>query len=348
MPPVRRPQRVIIRALEPAGSTANMLGAASCTRSPQPISLTPAAEGRCQHLRVHSARRMVIASFGAHLKTFYGRTSLPGTEKFVLNLGGESVHVKSIEGGAAACVVVAAAPAAGSFFREKHLSGVRYEPIAITVSTRLTARPLFEWITTAWRGTLARKNGAVLRADSNGTPKIKREFVNAVLFETTVPTLDSASSSFADFTVCLAPEATKDVAPLMSVPPPPIGDDPFLSSNFRLDIADLDCGHLFKIDSFTVRRLPDSGILEFPNLRVEVGGRSAASWRTWFQSVVDNPTSAHNEKAGSLSILNHNLTSVLAQINFFNLGIFRLENAPGSLSHVVADLYCERMDLAIG
>jgi hypothetical protein len=272
---------------------------------------------------------------------------LPGTEKFVLELGGQSVYVKSIEGGAAAGVVVLAPPAAGSFFREKHLSGMRFEPIAITVSSRLTARPLFEWITMAWRGTLAQKNGAVIRADGSGTLKVKREFVKAVLLETTVPMLDGASASAADFTVRLVPEVTKDVGPPISLPPSPMGDDPFLSRNFRLDIADLDCRQVSKIDSFTVKRIPDTGILEFPNLRIEVGGGSAASWRTWFQSVVTNPTGAGNEKVGTLSILNPNLTTVLAKINFFNLGIFRLENAPGNLSHVVADLYCERMELAI-
>jgi T4-like virus tail tube protein gp19 len=273
---------------------------------------------------------------------------LPGTEKFVLELGGQTVHVNSIDGGAATGVVVPGAPATGSFFREKHISGVRYEPITITVSSRIAARPLLEWITTAWRGTFAQKNGAVIRADDDGTPKIKREFVKAALLETTVPMFDSASTSSAVFTVRLAPEVTKDVAPPMSLPHAPAGDDPYLSRNFRLDIAALDCSRVSKIDPFTVKRIPDTGILEFPNLKIEVGVGSAASWHTWFQSVVTNPTSASNEKRGTLSILHPNLSTVLAKIDFFNLGIFRLESAPGNLSHVVADLYCERMDLTIG
>ena len=53
------------------------------------------------------------------------------TGSFVLEVEGQSVPVSSIEGGAAVGVVVIAAPTAGSRFREKHLSGVRYEPIAI-------------------------------------------------------------------------------------------------------------------------------------------------------------------------------------------------------------------------
>jgi hypothetical protein len=274
------------------------------------------------------------------------------TGSFILELEGQSVPVKSIEGGAAVGVVLTAAPAAGAHFREKHLSGVRFEPIAIAASSR-RPRALFDWITTAWQGTLAQKNGAVIRANATGTPQAKREFVKAALVETIVPMLDAGSRDPADFTVRLAPERTRDVTPPTSLPPvapPTPGDAPFLSANFRLNIVGLDCTRVSKIDSFTVKHnlTPATGVPEFPNLRIELSAVSAGTWRTWFQSfVVDGHSSATDEKSGSLSFLNANLTTVLATINFYNLGIFRLENAPADPSRVVAELYCERMELAI-
>ena len=274
------------------------------------------------------------------------------TGSFFLELEGQSVPVKSIEGGAPVGVVLTAAPAAGAHFREKHLSGVRFEPIAIAASSR-RARPLFDWITTAWQGTLAQKNGAVIRVDVNGRPQAKREFVKAILVETTVPMLDGASNNPADFTVRLAPERTRDVTPPTTLPPTSPstpGDAPFLSANFRLNIVGLDCTRVSKIDSFTVKHnlTPATGVPEFPNLRIELSAVSAGTWRTWFQSfVIDGHSSATDEKSGSLSFLNANLTTVLATINFHNLGIFRLENAPADPSRVVAELYCERMELAI-
>ena len=274
------------------------------------------------------------------------------TGSFFLELEGQSVPVKSIEGGAPVGVVLTAAPAAGAHFREKHLSGVRFEPIAIAASSR-RARPLFDWITTAWQGTLAQKNGAVIRVDVNGRPQAKREFVKAILVETTVPMLDGASNNPADFTVRLAPERTRDVTPPTTLPPTSPsapGDAPFLSANFRLNIDGLDCTRVSKIDSFTVKHnlTPATGVPEFPNLRIELSAVSAGTWRTWFQSfVIDGHSSATDEKSGSLSFLNANLTTVLATINFHNLGIFRLENAPADPSRVVAELYCERMELAI-
>jgi hypothetical protein len=274
------------------------------------------------------------------------------TGSFILELEGQSVPVKSIEGGAAVGVVMTAAPAAGAHFREKHLSGVRFEPIAIAASSR-RARPLFDWITTAWQGTLAQKNGAVIRVDANGRPQAKREFVKAILVETAVPMLDGASRDPADFTVRLAPERTRDVTPPTSLPPvgpPAPGDATFMSANFRLDIVGLDCTRVSKIDSFTVKHnlTPATGVPEFPNLRIELSAASAGTWRTWFQSfVIDGHSSATDEKSGSLSFLNASFTTVLATINFSNLGIFRLENAPADPSRVVAELYCERMELAI-
>jgi hypothetical protein len=270
------------------------------------------------------------------------------TASFVLELEGQSLPVKSIEGGAAVGVVVVSTPSAGSHFREKHLSGVRFEPIAIATSSRRPRR-LFEWITTAWQGTLAQKNGAVIRVDVNGRPQAKREFVKAILVETTVPMLDGASNSTADFTVYFAPERTSDVTPPTTLPPsgsPTPGDAAFMSSNFRLSIVGLDCTRVSKIDSFSVKQTPGTGLAEFPNLRIELSNVSAATWRTWFQSFLID-SSAANEKTGSLSFLNANLTTVLATINFFNLGIYRLENSPADPNRVVAELYCERMELAI-
>jgi hypothetical protein len=271
------------------------------------------------------------------------------TVRFILELGGqfEQVQVKAIEGGARVGVVLTAAPAAGSFFSEKHLSGVRYEPIAITNSFS-DARPLFDWITTAWRGTVAKKNGAVIR-DESGGPREKREFVNGVLMETTIPMLDAASRNAADFTLRLAPELTRDVPPPTTLPDPPNRRERFISSNFRLDISGLDCNQVSKIDSFTVKQKLLPNLVEFPNLRIELSSATAASWRSWFQSfAIDGHSDATNERTGTLTLLSQDFHRALATISFFNLGIFRLDNVPASEPiRVVADLYCERMDLAI-
>ena len=281
-------------------------------------------------------------------------TAAATTESFILELEGQSFPVQRADGGAPVGVVVES-PAGTSPFREKHLTGVQYEPLKIVVgSFEASQKPLFEWVKTAWQGTHVQKSGAMMRVDANGRPVSRREFVKAVVAETIIPELDGSSHDAAVVTVTLVPELTRDVTPPATLPPHGSGNHPttLMSSNFRLSIGGLDCTRVSKIDSFTVTQNA-AGALEFPNLRIELAASSAETWRAWFSTFViaGNSTTA-NEKSGSLSFLTPNLASVLATISFQNLGIFRLEAAPaaasGEVSRLVADLYCERMDLAIG
>ena len=149
-------------------------------------------------------------------------------------------------------------------------------------------------------------------------------------------------------------------------PAPPVS----LSSNFRLNIAGLDCTKVAKIHSFTVKQrlagetlvngryqvdatqAAPPNLLEFPNLRIELATTSAESWGAWFRSfVINGNSSTMNEKTGTLSFLAPNLSTVLATISFQNLGIFRLEDAlpdaSAEITRVVAEHYCERMELAV-
>ena len=65
------------------------------------------------------------------------------TGSYRLELGGQSLSVNAIEGGGAVGVVISGPPTGGAPFREKHLAGLRYEPIAIAASFG-SARPLFD------------------------------------------------------------------------------------------------------------------------------------------------------------------------------------------------------------
>jgi hypothetical protein len=122
-----------------------------------------------------------------------------------LELGGQTLSVNAIEGGGTVGVVISGPPMGGSPFREKHLAGVRYEPIAIAASFG-SARPLFDLVRSAWQGMPPQSSGAVMRVGANGRPLSRREFVKAVLAETIIPNLDGASNSPAYVTVRLAPE----------------------------------------------------------------------------------------------------------------------------------------------
>src|SRR5262249_14886234 len=116
-------------------------------------------------------------------------------------------------------------------------------------------------------------------------------------------------------------------------------------------IGGLDCTKVSKIESFTGKQ--QGKLVEFPNLRIELASASAESWRAWFGSfVIDGNSSSANEKTGTLSFLTPHMANAVATNTLHHLGIFRLENEPadtsGAVMRVVAELYCERMELGIG
>ena len=93
--------------------------------------------------------------------------------------------------------------------------------------------------------------------------------------------------------------------------------------------------------------------LEFPNLRITFSESDAQPWVDWHDDFVlkGNNDDAH-EKNGTLTFLAANMQDAIGEVRFFNLGIFRLAREPRAagaeqVARMVADLYCERMELSV-
>jgi hypothetical protein len=92
--------------------------------------------------------------------------------------------------------------------------------------------------------------------------------------------------------------------------------------------------------------------LEFSNLQISLAEAGAQTWTDWFDDfVVKGNADSTKERKGRLAFLSPNLKTTLAEIAFFNLGIFRLAREPQSagaetVSRLRADLYCERMEFS--
>src|SRR5882724_2013853 len=102
-------------------------------------------------------------------------------------------------------------------------------------------------------------------------------------------------------TVKLAPETvrTKKAAGQATLPPVKAAQEMWLASNFRLEIAGLDCSKVSAIDPFTVRQagvanpvgevrdvLKEPANVEFPNLAITLAESAAATWMAWFDDFV--------------------------------------------------------------
>jgi hypothetical protein len=258
----------------------------------------------------------------------------------------------------------------GDHFAHKQPGLPRNEDVIVRLGTSMS-EALFDWIAGSWGPTPETRDGAVLGCDHKFKVRRERQFHGAVVAETTFPTLDAASKQAGALTVRirsagLSPE-TDPGTPLVVPIGPGAKQKLWLASNFKLQIAGLDCSKVSRIEAFTVRRSIDTitsasgdvslqaGPVDFPNLRITLSTASAATWAAWHQDfIVNGNNGPGSERTGSLSILAPNLQTELARIELLGLGIVRFapEAAADGVGSVVgrmtAELYCEQMQLLPG
>lgn len=287
-----------------------------------------------------------------------------GGDQFVLSLNGTTIgFLKSAEGGTATSdVVLEAHPV--TYFARKHLGVVRYEDIITQLDLSLE-QPIYDWIAASWTGKHTRKEGSITAYDTAFKPLYEQQFFQALLREVTIPALNSNDKNPASLQIKLMPEVTRLNPVQAGTKPPAVVKQTKIwqPANFSLTIPGLDCAKVAHIDSFTVKQTiiehaigetrdyeKQSFVIEFPNLRVIFPESSISSWSDWFENfVIKGNNTDDQEKTGVLTFLAPDRKTVLASIQFFGLGIFRLSrdnSQPNSdqLRYVAADLYCQRME----
>lgn len=285
--------------------------------------------------------------------------------RFALELDGTMCgFLKSVEGGAITADVVVE-PLGTDAFRKKHLGTPRYEELVLGLDLSLD-KIVYQWIADALAGKSVRRDGSITATDSRLKAVSERQFFDALITEVTVPKADAASKEAGFLTVKLSPEllrakagsgATAKVSAAKA--------KSWLPSNFQLEIDGIDCKKVTKIEALTfkvkaaedevgeeriVTKEPTS--IEVPNLQITLAESTSQTWTAWFDDfVVKGLSGDENEKSGKLSFLTPDRQATLAEVRFFNLGIFRLEPEPQAVAETVAriraELYCERMELQV-
>jgi hypothetical protein len=280
--------------------------------------------------------------------------------QFVLELDGAQVGVlRGVEGGEAVGDVVTSGSMGG--FANKHIGGVKYSDFTLEVGTGMEAA-FYDWITAFWDAKAVPKTGAVLTVDYNSQVVARREFQGALLTETILPTLDAASKDPAFITARFAPERVRMSKGGGSVPSMTTAkaQRPWSVSNFRLEITGLDCSHVRKIESFSVKQkvIVDAGggerggqkvpgALTVSDLVVTMPEMFAETWDTWAQAfLVEGRRDDSQEKIGDLVLLGSDGQSEIARVHLFGLGPLKVAHeSPDSANQVrsvEATLYCER------
>jgi len=241
---------------------------------------------------------------------------------------------------------------------KKHLGGIAYSPLVMQCGPGVGSA-LFDWINASWRGQAQPKDGSIVTADVNLTAMSQRDFVRALIAETTIPALDGSSKDAVYLTVTLTPQFTRDSKPSGRVTGDVAKQKLWTAANFRIRIDGLDCTRVVRVDALTVRqKIGDAGDaradrqagqLEFPNLNITMSMVGSDTWLAWFDDfVLKGNNDQSKEKNGSIALLSPDMKDELLRIDLFNLGIFaiqRTDTASDRLARLTAQLYCERMEL---
>jgi phage tail-like protein len=290
--------------------------------------------------------------------------------KFGIELDGVAAGwVYSAEGGTATADVVNERVSADHVIH-KHLAGVKYEPITLTVGTGMS-KGFYQWIKDTMDHKGTRKNGAIVAADYNYKEVSRISFTNALITEIGFPALDAASKDAAKMTIKIQPETTKRTVSTnggsiqgtfrfdQSI------QKKWLPANFRLKIDGLpdSTARVNKIEAIVVKqKVVENAVgqlrtyqiepasLEIPNLVITTPESHSDDLYKWQDDFVIRGSS-DKVKGGTLEYLTPDLQTVLFTITFKHLGIFKLtpekvEAGSENVRRVKAEMYCEDMSFS--
>ena len=294
-----------------------------------------------------------------------GRVTAQG---FALELGGVNQgFVQSFEGGSAFGDVVVDKMDV-DHIAHKHLAGVKYEDITVTVGTGM-GKELYEFVKTAFDQQDVGRDMTFKRADSNQNVTWEMDVFQTLVTAVEFPLLDAASKKdVGGLTIKFSPEYTRvkqgsgKLSQARRTKP-----KQWITSNFRLTIPGLDCTRVSKIGAMSLtmdlvndqvgeHRDPQrhAGPLHVPNLVVTLSEQGAQTFTDWHESfVIEGKNSQDQEKEGTLELLAADMKEVLFTLTFHGLGIFRLaadKYGAGNeaVSTLTAEMYCETMEFGYG
>jgi hypothetical protein len=272
--------------------------------------------------------------------------------RFHLELNGKPCgFLDSADGGSVSAEVVTEAPGAGHYLK-KHLGSAAPEPIVLSFGLGL-APTVYAWLADAWNGNQSRPDGRIVFADANFTATQELEFRQAVVTSVAFPKLDAASKDPGRLTVVLEPEETSFQKASGKLTTSAIKTKQWIASNFRVDVDGLHGNQVAQVDAFTVVTPGAGSPIDFPGLRIVLSEAGADTWRDWHQQfVVKGMNDDGQERSGALVLLDPTMKQDVGRIELTGLGIHRLaparaEAGQEGIARVVADLYCERMELAL-
>ncbi len=290
---------------------------------------------------------------------------------FELQIDGHTstAYIKSVEGGHAKSTPVTEpiGPMAG---RIKHSGPMEIDPISLELGLA-GSQDILKWVQDSWNRKFTRRNGQITHADFDLKPTYEHQFTNALITETTFPTLDGASKEPGYLKIKLQPEsvATSKTDGSAKIGGP-MGSKQklWLTSAFRFNIDGIDeMAYCNKLDSFTIKqsikpinvgktRWPqfEPTKLEYPTISGTMSLQYADKLMAWHKAVVlEGKVDPSHQKHGSIEFLSPDRKTTIFTIEMFYMGISSLSMVPSTansdqIKRVKFELYMENMQMDSG
>jgi hypothetical protein len=250
--------------------------------------------------------------------------------------------------------------------RIKHSAVADVDPISFEIGMSGSASVL-QWIQDSWNKQYQTRSGQINHANFNMEKVFEHEFSDALITETTFPTLDGGSKEAAYLKVKFQPKAVASKK-ITGERLTPIGggkQKQWLCSAFRLNIDGIDDAcYANKIESFTIKQSVKKMFvgmhreleiaptkIDFPNLSGTISLEKADGLLDWYQQyVVKGKKDPRAQKQGSLEFLSPDRSKTLFRITLWNMGILKASMLPSTansdqIKRVKFDIYVSEMKL---
>ncbi|HEX4419136.1 MAG TPA: phage tail protein [Kofleriaceae bacterium] len=258
---------------------------------------------------------------------------------FELQIDGHktTTFLKSVDGGSVKANTVDD-PIGANSGRVKHVATVDVEPMSIEFGMAGSAQVL-QWIQGSWNRQWSRRNGQITHADFNLKQTFEHWFYDALITETTFPTLDGSSKDGGYLKCKIQPEqvVTKTLPPSSSVSSEyTTKQKMWMPSAFRFTLDQIDdLQYANKIDSFTIKqgvkkmytgadRFPqiEPTKIEFPNITGTIALGYADKLLQWHHDyIVAGKKDPKAQMSGGIEFLSPDRKSTIFRINLFEVGL---------------------------
>ena len=295
------------------------------------------------------------------------KSSTGGHFELAIDSHPTTAYLKSVEGGFHRAAT-AEEPVGPDLYRIKHTTVASIEPFSMEMGLA-GGKEVLRWIQQSWNRKYSRRNGEVRHANFDLKQTLQHQFFDALITETTFPTLDGASKEaaylklkFQAENVIIKKSDGSAVSGQVSAK-----QKMWTASAFRFNIDGIDeMQYTNKLESMTIKqsiktmymgaeRLPqiEPTKLDFPNISGTISIGYADKLLDWYdKAVVKGVAESTQQKTGSIEYLSPDRATVLFRINLYEVGILHAEIPQSTanqeaIKRVKFELYVGKMELDI-